>query len=85
MILCGLYYVVWMYVLPKWLGYRLRAEVVTAEDESTSTHRLVKVPLADVPQWDTEHTESGELRLRRSATTTDSDSVGEKRGAPADI
>ncbi len=84
MVLCGLYYVAWMYVLPKWLGYRIRAEIVTTEDEKTSTHRLVKVPLADVSQWDADHTESGELRLRRSGTATDSDSVGEQKRSAVD-
>ncbi|XWW96152.1 hypothetical protein V2A60_004124 [Cordyceps javanica] len=77
MVVCGLYYVAWMYVLPKWLGYRVRAEIVTAEDETTATHRLVKVPLAEVAQWDAEHTEAGELR--RVGTTTDSDSGGEQK------
>ncbi|KAJ3492939.1 hypothetical protein NLG97_g5046 [Lecanicillium saksenae] len=77
MILCGLYYVVWMFVLPKWLGYRIRAEIVTAEDEATSTHRLVKVPLDEVERWDAEHTESGELR--RSSAATDSDSGVEQQ------
>ncbi|KAM3498017.1 hypothetical protein MY10362_008650 [Beauveria mimosiformis] len=76
-ILCGLYYVAWMYVLPKWLGYRIRAETVTAESETTATHRLVKVPVAEVAQWDAEHTESGELQ--RQGTTTDSDSVKEQK------
>ncbi|OAA72949.1 high affinity methionine permease [Akanthomyces lecanii RCEF 1005] len=84
MVLCGLYYVAWMYVLPKWLGYRIRAEIVTTEDEKTSTHRLVKVPLADVSQWDADHTESGELRLRRSGTATDSDSAGEQKRSAVD-
>ncbi|ATY65620.1 high affinity methionine permease [Cordyceps militaris] len=77
MVICGLYYIAWMYVLPKWLGYSVRAEIVTAEDETTATHRLVKVPLAEVAQWDAEHTESGELRRR--GTTTDSDSVREQK------
>ncbi|EJP62073.1 High-affinity methionine permease [Beauveria bassiana] len=75
-ILCALYYVAWMYVLPKWLGYRIRAETVTAENETTATHRLVKVPLAEVAQWDAEHTESGELQ--RSGTRTESDSAKEQ-------
>lgn len=64
MILCGLYYVAWMYVLPKWLGYRIRAQVLKSEDEDTATHTLVKVPVAEVAQWDAEHTEAGELRQR---------------------
>lgn len=67
MIICGLYYVVWMYVLPQWLGYRIRAEVVSPEDERTVTHRLVKVPTAKVAEWDAEHTESGELRREANA------------------
>lgn len=64
MIVCGLYYVAWMYVIPKWRGYRIRAEVTKAEDDSVISHRLVKVPLVEVEQWDAEHDESGQLRLR---------------------
>ncbi|KAJ6787466.1 hypothetical protein PWT90_10708 [Aphanocladium album] len=81
MILCGLYYVAWMYVLPKWLGYRIRAEIVTAEDESTSTHRLVKVPIAEVALWDAEHTEAGKLRQPGAAADSDSGVEREKSWA----
>lgn len=65
MIICGLYYVAWMYVIPKWRGYRVRAEVTHAEDDGVLSHKLVKVPLANIEQWDAEHDESGQLRVRR--------------------
>jgi hypothetical protein len=60
-----------MYALPKLRGYRIRAEVTKAEDETVLSHRLVKVPLVDVDQWDAEHDESGQLRVRRVQVTHD--------------
>jgi hypothetical protein len=65
MIVCGLYYVAWMYGIPKWRGYRIRAEVTKIEDDGVVSHRLVQVPLAEVELWDVEHDESGKLRSRR--------------------
>lgn len=64
MILCGLYYVVWMHLLPRWRGYQIRAEIVTEQDGKVSAHRLVKVPDYDVERWDASHDESGRLRHR---------------------
>lgn len=56
-----------MYIIPKWLGYRVRAEVTKAEDNTVVSHRLVKVPLIEVDQWDADHDEAGKLRVRRIA------------------
>lgn len=64
MIFCGLYYIAWMYLLPKWRGYRIRAEIVTEENGKVAAHRLVKVPEYDVANWDATHDESGQLRQR---------------------
>lgn len=60
-----------MYVVPKWRGYRVRAEVTKAEDDTVVSHRLVKVPLVEVDQWDAEHDESGQVRVRRIAVRDD--------------
>jgi len=57
----------WMYVLPKWCRYRIRAEVIKAEDDSVVSHKLIKVPLVDVDRWDAEHDEAGQLRARPAA------------------
>ncbi|KAI1495521.1 amino acid permease-domain-containing protein [Biscogniauxia marginata] len=66
-IACGLYYVAWMYVLPRWGHYKLRPEILDVDDDGANTHRLVKVPLEDLAQWDKEHDEAGRLRRRHNA------------------
>ncbi|TDZ36438.1 High-affinity methionine permease [Colletotrichum trifolii] len=75
MIVCGLYYVFWMYLLPKWMGYEIRTEIVEVGNDGANTHRLVKVPKAEVVQWDVEHDEAGNLR-RRNVTTVEIESSG---------
>ncbi|TEA10101.1 High-affinity methionine permease [Colletotrichum sidae] len=75
MIVCGLYYVFWMYLLPKWMGYEIRTEIVEVGNDGANTHRLVKVPKAEVVQWDAEHDEAGNLR-RRNVTTVEIESSG---------
>ncbi|KAI4860411.1 amino acid transporter [Hypoxylon rubiginosum] len=64
---CGLYYVFWMYLLPRWGDYQIRPEVLSVDEKGTTTHRLVKVPLADVTNWDEAHDEAGRLRQRHVA------------------
>ncbi|KAI1385397.1 amino acid transporter [Hypoxylon trugodes] len=66
-ILGAIYYAAWVYVLPKWGGYRLRPEVVS-EDGATA-HRLTKVPVNELERWDEEHDEAGRLRRRHVANS----------------
>lgn len=54
-----------MKLLPKWRGYEMRTEILDIDDNGASTHRLVKVPKANVPEWDATHDEAGNLRRRR--------------------
>lgn len=53
--MCGIYYVFWIHLLPKWGGYRIRQELVTLEGQSAKVHRLLKVPLGELDKWDAEH------------------------------
>ncbi|KAJ3539462.1 hypothetical protein NM208_g5486 [Fusarium decemcellulare] len=64
LILCYVYYVIWVYVLPKWRGYAIRPEVVEVDENGANTHRLVRVPLTEVEKWDAEHDDAGNLRQR---------------------
>ncbi|KAI0160469.1 amino acid permease-domain-containing protein [Xylariaceae sp. FL1272] len=64
--LCGLYYIVWMYILPRWGKYELRPETMVVEANGATTHRLVKVPLTELVVWDNEHDEAGQTRHRGS-------------------
>ncbi|SPO06501.1 related to high affinity methionine permease [Cephalotrichum gorgonifer] len=71
MIICGLYYVFWLYVLPKWKGYAVRAEVLDVDDGQAISHRLVRIPLDEVERWDAEHDDSGKLVSSSSAAKSD--------------
>ncbi|KAI1312454.1 high-affinity methionine permease [Xylaria venustula] len=71
-VLCGIYYVFWMYIIPKWKGYELRPEILNVENEGANSHRLVKVPVDELDKWDREHDEAGRLRRRNELHGTDS-------------
>ena len=71
-IICGLYYVFWMHLLPKWKGYQIRTEITNVDDNGANTHRLVRIPNAEVAKWDEEHDEAGNLRQRRVTSSGDS-------------
>lgn len=71
MIVCGIYYVFWIYLLPKWKGYAIRAEVIDVDGGDANTHRLVKVPFAELAQWDAEHDDAGKLKSESSVSESD--------------
>jgi hypothetical protein len=71
---CGVYYVVWKYVLPRLGGYRLRQEVLVLDDGAQS-HQILKVPIEDVADWDATHDVVG-----RPLQDYGSDSKGSSHG-----
>ncbi|KAF4499867.1 high affinity methionine permease [Fusarium agapanthi] len=64
MILCGVYYVFWIHIIPRWKGYAIRPEVLEVDTNGANTHRLVRVPLVEIEKWDAGHDEAGNLRHR---------------------
>ena len=70
LIICGIYYALWIHILPKWKGYAIRAEVLDVDGGDANAHRLVRVPLGEVARWDGEHDDAGRLR---SGFSTESD------------
>ncbi|KAK3652094.1 hypothetical protein LTR56_005225 [Elasticomyces elasticus] len=58
LILCGMWYALWIKVLPIWGKYRMRYELVQLGN-GAETHRLVKVPLGQLESWDTRHDVTG--------------------------
>lgn len=54
LVVCGLYYVGWIYVVPKIRGYRIRQGIITL-DSGAKTHKLFKVPIAELAAWDASH------------------------------
>lgn len=56
----------WIYIIPKWRGYYIRAEVVREQGGTVASHGLVQVPTQDLLEWDKDHDEAGELRFRET-------------------
>lgn len=51
---CGIYYLLWVKLVPRWRGYRLRQEVLQL-DGGEQSHHLVKVPVQELVEWDATH------------------------------
>ncbi|KAL2148621.1 hypothetical protein VTH82DRAFT_2175 [Thermothelomyces myriococcoides] len=70
---CAVYYYFWVHLLPRLKGYRLRQEVVTFENGAQS-HRLIKVPVAEVAEWDATHDAVGRpLHVSNEKSASESD------------
>ncbi|KAL0262142.1 hypothetical protein SLS55_003581 [Diplodia seriata] len=60
-LICGVYYWVWIYLLPRLGGYEMRQRVVQLPDGAI-THELVKVEKGELAKWDDEHDVLGNLK-----------------------
>ncbi|KAI4765638.1 amino acid transporter [Aureobasidium sp. EXF-3400] len=60
LLICGVYYYSWLYVLPKWGKYKIKQEVIVLGDGS-STNSLIKVALTDLEDWEQNHDEAGRV------------------------
>lgn len=69
--LCILYHAFWIYVLPHFGRYRIRQELVQLGDDHAKVHCLVKVPTAELQEWDTQHDALGQ----RIAASTENESL----------
>ena len=63
--MCGVYYWVWMQLLPKVRHYSIRSEVIDVDDNGANTHRILRIPNAEVSEWDATHDELGRKLLQR--------------------
>lgn len=67
--ICALYYYFWMTLLPRWGGYTIRSQVINVDDNGANTHRLLRVPNAQLEEFDASHDELGrELTKGRSGS-----------------
>ncbi|PVH93935.1 amino acid transporter [Periconia macrospinosa] len=57
----GLYYFVWIKLLPKIKGQTVRTETLVLDQDGSVTHRLKKIPNAEIAEWDRTHDEAGNL------------------------
>ncbi|PKX90462.1 high affinity methionine permease [Aspergillus novofumigatus IBT 16806] len=67
--LCGVYYYVYIKVLPRLGGYTFRQVILQMEDGATA-HKLVKVPNEQLRAWDAEHDATGRERGKDEAVST---------------
>jgi hypothetical protein len=54
LLVCGAYYALWIWILPRLGKYRIRHQKIVLNGGEV-THKLVKVPLAQLQSWDAEH------------------------------
>ncbi|KAK0122744.1 hypothetical protein ONS96_009779 [Cadophora gregata f. sp. sojae] len=78
LLLCALYYYFWIKVLPKRRGYAIRQELIVLETGET-THSLINVPLAKLPEWDSVHDVTGKKYATSSGRASVEDSVSVER------
>ena len=78
LILCAVYYYVWIKVLPKRRGYAIRQELIVLETGETA-HSLVNVPLEKIPEWDSVHDVTGKKYATSSGRSSGEDSMSVER------
>ena len=76
-ILCAIYYALWIWLVPRWKGYRMRQELVEL-DNGVLSHRLLKIDVGDLERWDATHDATG--RLVNPDVQTDAYRFSEKAG-----
>lgn len=71
MVAMGLYYYVWIKLLPKLGKYQIRTETVVSDQDGSVTHRLRNVKNDVVDEWDQTHDEAGNLLVDSGTTGTE--------------
>ncbi|XP_014556384.1 hypothetical protein COCVIDRAFT_100056 [Bipolaris victoriae FI3] len=71
LLICGLYYYIWIIWLPKLRGYKVRQEVLDLGD-GAQTHVLVKIPYDQISEWDAQHDAYGRIISQSDLTKTSS-------------
>ncbi|CAO2649954.1 Nn.00g012460.m01.CDS01 [Neocucurbitaria sp. VM-36] len=64
----GLYYLLWIKILPKFGKYKIRTETLMSDRDGSVTHRLKRVKNELVEEWDRTHDEAGNLLVGASDT-----------------
>ncbi|PGH00807.1 hypothetical protein GX51_05584 [Blastomyces parvus] len=58
---CGVYYALWVWILPRIYDYSIRTETLVLEQDGATTHRLLKIPNSEINEWDRTHDDAGNL------------------------
>ena len=76
LLICAIYYALWVWILPYLGHYRIRHEKQVLEGGEI-THKLIKVPLEELTSWDRSHDAQGRRvdsgRLSDDASPSDED------------
>jgi hypothetical protein len=67
---CAVYYYVWVHLIPKARGYRMRQTLLEFDDGAIS-HSLVKVKVQGLDEWDATHDATGKLTEGGAAESMD--------------
>lgn len=59
--LCGIYYWMWAFVVPKWKGYKIRQEIIDAGN-GAQAHKIVRIRNSEVAEWDATHDAAGHAK-----------------------
>lgn len=73
-LVCALYYYFWMTLHPRWGGYTIRSQVIKVDINGANTHRLLRVPNAELDEFDANHDELGR-ELTKKTTDNSGGSV----------
>lgn len=65
--------------MPYYGKYRIRQELIVLHDEKAKVHRLVKVPLLELPEWDASHDVLGQKIGHHPAPIDDDINIPEKK------
>ena len=60
LVACAIYYWVWVFLIPRIRGYKLRQELINL-DGGAQSNRLKKIPIAELAEWDATHDAAGRL------------------------
>ncbi|KAF8640320.1 hypothetical protein AX16_010215 [Volvariella volvacea WC 439] len=80
----GFAYILWIRIIPRWKGYRIR-QVLEKFDDGAQATRLVKVPVEDLEEWDATHDEHGELITEKKTGTGSGNGSGSGVGVGAGV
>jgi amino acid transporter len=56
-----LYYYFWIKWLPKWRNESIRTETLVLSEDGSVTHRLRRIPNAELKEWDRTHDDAGNV------------------------
>jgi amino acid transporter len=69
MVGCVIYYYLWIKILPRVGHYAMRPETIFLDQDGSVTHRLKKIPNAELAEWDRTHDEAGNILIEAGVTT----------------